>query len=68
MHWKKSKGKDDLFRSTDRFGYGKSLGPRSSETEKTLREFPKRVFDAAGQELSSLEVPPEFGYHLCVKR
>ena len=39
MHWKKSKGKDYLFKSTDRYGYGKSLGPRSPETEKILREF-----------------------------
>ena len=39
MHWKKSKGKAYLFRSTDRFGYGKSLGPRSEETEKILRDF-----------------------------
>ena len=39
MHWKKSKGKDYLFRSYDRFGYGKSLGPRSSETERQLLEF-----------------------------
>jgi hypothetical protein len=39
MHWKKSKGKDYLFRSTDRFGYGKGLGARSPETERQLREF-----------------------------
>lgn len=39
MHWKKSKGRDYLFRSKDRFGYGKSLGPRSPETEKILRDF-----------------------------
>ncbi|MFH1983598.1 MAG: nucleotidyltransferase domain-containing protein [Pseudomonadota bacterium] len=41
MHWKKSKGKDYLFRSTDRLGYGKSMGPRSPETEKTLEDFRK---------------------------
>jgi len=39
MHWKKSKGREYLFRSRDRYGYGKSLGPRSPETEKTLAEF-----------------------------
>jgi len=39
MHWKKSKGKDYLFRSRDRFGYGKSMGPRSPKTEKILRDF-----------------------------
>ena len=41
MHWKKSKGKDYLFRSTDRLGYGKSLGPRTLETEKILEAFRK---------------------------
>ena len=39
MHWKKSKGREYLFRSRDRFGYGKSLGPRSYETEKILAQF-----------------------------
>ncbi len=39
MHWKKSKGREYLFRSRDRFGYGKSLGPRTSETEKILAQF-----------------------------
>ena len=34
MHWKKSKGRQDLFRSKDRYGYGKSLGPRSPATEQ----------------------------------
>ncbi len=34
MHWKKSKGREYLFRTLDRYGYGKSLGPRSPETEK----------------------------------
>ncbi len=39
MHWKKSKGREYLFRSRDRYGYGKSLGARSPETEKILDEF-----------------------------
>jgi len=39
MHWKKSKSREYLFRSRDRFGYGKSLGPRSPETEKIFTEF-----------------------------
>jgi len=39
MHWKKSKGREYLFRSRDRYGYGKSLGPRTPETEKTLARF-----------------------------
>ena len=41
MHWKKSKNKEYLFRSKDRYGNGKSLGPRSEKTEKILREFQK---------------------------
>lgn len=39
MHWKKAKGKEYLFRSLDRYGYGKSLGPRSKDTESTYHEF-----------------------------
>jgi len=39
MHWKKGKGKQYLFRSLDRYGYGKSLGPRSEKTESIYREF-----------------------------
>ncbi len=39
MHWKKSKGREYLFRSRDRYGYGSSLGPRSPETETILDEF-----------------------------
>jgi hypothetical protein len=41
MHWKKAKGKQYLFRSLDRYGYGKSLGPQSKETESTYHEFHK---------------------------
>jgi len=41
MHWKRSRGKEYLFRSRNRLGYGKSLGPRSNETEKLLDEFRK---------------------------
>jgi hypothetical protein len=41
MHWKKVKGKQYLFRSLDRYGYGKSLGPRSKETESAYSEFHK---------------------------
>mgnify|MGYP001816748273 CR=1 FL=1 len=39
MHWKKAKGKQYLFRSLDRYGYGKSLGARSEETEKIYQDF-----------------------------
>ena len=41
MHWKKSKGREYLFRTRDRYGYGKSLGPRSPELEKVLDDFRK---------------------------
>ncbi len=41
MHWKKSKNKEYLFRTKDRYGNGKSLGPRSEKTEKILKEFQK---------------------------
>ena len=41
MQWKKAKGREYLFRSRDRYGYGKSLGLRSLETEKILNEFRK---------------------------
>lgn len=39
MHWKKIKDRQYLFRSTDRRGYGKSLGLRSPETEAIFRDF-----------------------------
>ncbi|MGD9238903.1 MAG: nucleotidyltransferase domain-containing protein [Desulfobacterales bacterium] len=39
MHWKKAKGRQYLFKTRDRYGYGKSLGPRSIETEKILADF-----------------------------
>ncbi|MFZ0611977.1 MAG: nucleotidyltransferase domain-containing protein [Desulfobacterales bacterium] len=39
MHWKRAKEKEYLFRSLDRRGYGKSLGPRSKETEMSYNEF-----------------------------
>ncbi len=46
MHWKKAKGREYLFRSRDRYGYGNSLGPRSPETEKILQEFRKNKQNA----------------------
>ena len=58
MHWKKSKGKDYLFRSCDRFGYGKSLGARSSETERQLREF-RQTKSELKDELSELKKPAQ---------
>ncbi len=39
MHWKKAKGREYLFRTRDRYGYGKSLGLRTPETEAVLEKF-----------------------------
>ena len=46
MHWKKAKGRQYLFKTRDRYGYGKSLGPRSTETEKILADFRKAKKEA----------------------
>lgn len=46
MHWKKAKAREYLFKTRDRFGNGKSLGPRSPETEKIMAEFQKGKQDA----------------------
>lgn len=53
MHWKKSKGRDYLFRSLDRHGNGKSLGPRSPETEEIMALFKKGKAEIS-QRLSAL--------------
>jgi len=53
MHWKKSKGREYLFRTRDRYGYGKSLGPRSPETEKIIAEF-RRGKQQTKERLASL--------------
>jgi hypothetical protein len=42
MHWKRAGGRQYLFRSLDRQGNGKSLGPRSPETEQVLADFQRR--------------------------
>ena len=39
MHWKKAKGRQYLFKTRDRYGYGRSLGLRSAKTEKILADF-----------------------------
>lgn len=54
MHWKKAKGKEYLFKSRDRFGYGQSLGPRSPETEKILADF-RSAKAHAKKQLASLK-------------
>ncbi len=42
MHWKSIGGRDYLYRSLDRNGRAKSLGPRSEETEAVLSAFVTR--------------------------
>lgn len=54
MHWKKAKSRDYLFRSHDRYGYGKSLGLRSPETEKILDDF-RLAKQQAKNRLSALQ-------------
>jgi hypothetical protein len=54
MHWKKSKGREYLFRSKDRYGYGKSLGPRNAENEKILADF-KNAKSRAQARLASMK-------------
>lgn len=54
MHWKKAKGREYLFRSHDRYGYGKSLGLRSPETEKILTDF-RLAKQQAKNRLSALQ-------------
>jgi hypothetical protein len=39
MHWKKAMGREYLFRTVDRYGNGKSLGPRSKQTEAIYDDF-----------------------------
>lgn len=50
MHWKTAAAKQYLFRSRNRGGYGKSLGPRSSETERTLERFKRNKVEAEERE------------------
>jgi hypothetical protein len=54
MHWKKAKGKEYLFKSKDRYGYGQSLGPRSPDTEKILADF-RSAKKEAKERLASLK-------------
>jgi hypothetical protein len=50
MHWKTAAGNQYLFRSRDRRGYGKSLGPRSPETERILEHFKRNKAEAGQRE------------------
>jgi hypothetical protein len=49
MHWKKIKGREYLYKYRDRFGHGKSLGPRSPHTEAIFREFGRQRREYAAQ-------------------
>ncbi len=50
MHWKTVAGKEYLFRSRDRRGYGKSLGPRTPATERILAQFKRDKTEAKERE------------------
>lgn len=50
MHWKTAAGRQYLFRTRDRRGYGSSLGPRNSDTERTLEHFRRNKTEAKGRE------------------
>jgi hypothetical protein len=53
MHWKQVAGKEYLYRSLDRHGRAKSLGPRSAETENILSRFNQQKAESK-QRLESL--------------
>jgi hypothetical protein len=49
MHWKKIKGRQYLYQYRDRYGHGRSLGPRSPATEQLFREFGRQRQDMAAR-------------------
>lgn len=50
MHWKTAGGKQYLFRTRDRRGYGTSMGLRTPETERTLDHFKRAKTEAKERE------------------
>ena len=52
MHWKTVAGKQYLFRTQDRRGNGRSLGPRSRETERTFEQFKRNKTETRAREAS----------------
>ncbi len=54
MHWKTVSGKEYLYRTLDRKGNAKSLGPRSAATEEVLLKFTERKKELS-ERLSSLK-------------
>lgn len=65
MHWKRSEGREYLFRSRNRRGYGKSLGPRSPETEQIHEAFHRRKREL-DERYESLKAELERQARLCV--
>lgn len=54
MRWKKSGGKEYLFRANDRYGNGKSLGPRTPVNEELKEKFMQSKHEAENR-LRSLQ-------------
>lgn len=50
MHWKTIAGKQYLFRTSDRRGNGRSLGPRRKETNQTFERFKHNKAEAKNRE------------------
>jgi hypothetical protein len=49
MHWKKIKGRQYLYQYRDRYGHGRSLGPRSPATEQLFQEFGRQRQESAAR-------------------
>ena len=49
MHWKKIKGREYLYQYRDRYGHGRSLGPRSPATEDIWAEFTRQRREVAAR-------------------
>lgn len=58
MTWKKANGREYLFRLSGRRGYGKSLGPRTPETEAVLARFQEGKREA-GERLRAVRTEAE---------
>ena len=54
MRWKKTAGKEYLFRAIDRYGNGRTLGRRTPATEKTLANFIMQKYESQ-ERLASLK-------------
>lgn len=55
MHWKTVSGKEYLYRTLDRHGNAKSLGPRSPKTEQILSDFVRRKMSVSERLISFRE-------------